>query len=294
MITLPLVDIYYALLLLDACFIIMTVCVLLASTVPSLKVLLKYGKTLQKRDLNTNLSRILGFLYVPKSFFKHFYAIDLIFSLTNLYILKDGSGKYLQLKDTDVVISGSVKISRHQFHIVTSMMVLQSFRRVYECFYVSKFSTTAKIHLSHYLVGYFFYMGVNLEPLLCYLLGTKSDTADISSASRIHPLDFLAVTLFSLASIDQYRNHLYLSRLVKYNVPRQLLFMYLSCPHYLDEIIIYFSCFLVLRTPESFLVFTWTLVNLSCSANQSYQYYIKKSEQLRERGHYWRILPYIY
>lgn len=294
MIVLPLIFVFYALLLLDAGFVLMTGCVLLANNVPCLKVLLKYGKTLQKGDLNARLNRFLGQLYVPKSFFKHFYVLDLIFCSANIYILKYGFKEYLQLEDTGEVIPRYSAIGKHQFQILASMMFLQSSRRVYECFYVSKFSNTAKIHVSHYLVGCYFYLGVNLEPLLCYLLGHQSGNIDAVNREKWPLLDFFAIILFSFASIDQYENHLYLSHLVKYNVPRRRLFRYLSCPHYLDEILIYLSCFLVLRTAESFLVFAWTLVNLSCSANQSYQFYTQKSEDLKQRTNYWRILPFLY
>ncbi|VEU22330.1 DEKNAAC103568, partial [Brettanomyces naardenensis] len=139
-----------------------------------------------------------------------------------------------------------------------------------------------KIHLSHYLAGWFFYVTVNLHPLLCYLAEPRYQSIDYRYLLILPP--------FLLASVDQYRNHLYLSRLVKYNIPKEGLFRYVCCAHYLDEIIIYLCYSVVLQTFTALLILLWVIVNLSMSANQSYKFY----EERKKDGKWWRILPFIY
>lgn len=257
----------------DVAYVIAILCVILASMERRLRFLLKYGKTLTGSHSNGWLS-----IYVPKSFFTHFYVIDLIFSIVNI----------LALFRSRQIVSGQVSsniwampISRTQFETVIVMMLIQSSRRLYECFFVSKFAKTAKIHLFHYLAGWFFYVTVNLLPLLGFELGYN----------EITDIKLLPLALFGFASIDQWQNHHYLSTLVKYTLPNKGLFHFVSCAHYFDEILIYLSYFLVLRNGSAFIVLLWVIINLSVSANQSWLFYKSK---FTTGKHYWRIIPFIY
>lgn len=231
--------------------------VLIANTVDVLKPFLKYGKTLK------NENDALLNIYVPKHWFTHFYIIHFVLSWSNLCFQWNYN---------------------KQFGTLTAIVwinCLQSLRRLYECYFVSKFSATAKIHIFHYLVGIFFYTSINLISFLTIIKGENEG---------INRWGYIALIVFTVAYIDQYFNHKTLSKQKKYNLPRIGLFKYVTCPHYFDEIVIYATCFVLNPSVSYFLVFLWVLLNLSISANQSYIFY-KSQKQINNQR---RIIPFIY
>lgn len=246
----------------DFGYVVAIISVLAATAIPKLNSLLYYGKTLGKQRAPIDI-------YVPKRWFTHFYLIDLILSLLSFMPLSlHGSSIH--------------PISQIQFRAVRSMMIVQSSRRLIECLWISKWSNSAQIHLTHYLVGIFFYVTVNLQPLIGHLTGQSDIGVPGLSIIRL---------IFGLASLDQLLNHRHLSQLVKYNRPTKGLFKWVACAHYFDEIVIYICYAMILRNVSSFLVALWVLINLSASANQSFRFY-KAIGTLPQ--HYWRVIPGIY
>lgn len=240
--------------------------VLAVNGFPELNMFLKYGKTLTSQEQKDSKIPFYLKVYVPKSWFTHFYILHFGLSAINVLLLCRRSWSL----GTDLPL------------IILFNMV-QSSRRLYECIYISKFSVTAKIHIFHYLAGIFFYTSINLIP---FLLMDMGDSRYVSLCSR-----FSAVTMFSLASSDQFRNHSVLAKQKKYTFPNSVgLFRYLVCPHYFDECCIYLS-FLVLRPSVSYLlVSAWVAINLSIAANQSYLFYIANNHIEKQ----YRIWPYVY
>ena len=59
-------------------------------------------------------------------------------------------------------------ITRHHVDVAVllSMLSVQVLRRLYECLCVSMFSSSARIHLVHYILGMFFYPAVAFTSLL--------------------------------------------------------------------------------------------------------------------------------
>lgn len=246
--------------LINTLLVVATFSVLATATIPLLKPFLKYGKTL-KSGSNPFIN-----IYVPKRWFTHFYMIHLSLSVLNAHLF--------------------IWRQNGNLNDVQSIMILnliQSARRLYECCYVSKFSQSAKMHIFHYLVGFFFYITINACPCLMYLNG---DVEPIETKNIIFPL-----ILFGIASLDQFKNHTVLSRQKKYNLPETGMFRYIVCPHYFDEIMVYLSIALVKPSFSTILMVFWVLVNLSISAKESYEFY-KSEDQLKQ--HQMRIIPFVY
>ncbi|CCF59965.1 hypothetical protein KAFR_0I01850 [Kazachstania africana CBS 2517] len=216
-----------------------------------LTTLLQYGKTF-KRHESKNLIEKIVFFTVPKSYFSHFYMISTVLSIVTLTCY------------------------RH-FPIVW-LILTHSMRRLYETLFVFKETDKSRMHWSHYIVGLWFYTTIQL--VLNIQLGKNNISTDFNKISFI---------LFTLASWDQNKNHMILSRLVKYSLPKGRLFNYVCCPHYLDEIIIYFS--LTLYNIEFSWLLIWVLANLSVSSIETRKYYIQKFSD--ERVPKYSIIPCI-
>ncbi|GME79703.1 unnamed protein product [Ambrosiozyma monospora] len=194
------------------------------------------------------------------------------------------------------------QITKLQFLAVSLLNLAQSTRRTYECLFVSKFNETSMMHLSHYLVGWFFYTSINLMPLLSYHpdLSSVSDSNEDSVKSPSIRL-VLAFVVYFWSSLDQYRNHKHLAQLVKYNRPQQGLFKYVCCAHYFDEIMVYFSYALIVGTKFSVLILVWVIVDLAVSANETYKFYVLQELKVDEKKgkdsnapSFGRIVPFVY
>lgn len=290
-------------------FICATSSVFLAANVPLLNQLLKYGKTLnndksdsfkdaKKTNNSFDLITWIRSIYVPKPWFYHFYILSTFLSLSLFtlsffpnFIVNTFVKKFLI---SELVINSP--ISFKQFLLLSLFNVIQGIRRTHECLFVFVPSNKSKMHISHYLVGLFFYASINILPFLFFLpeqneLKTTGNPYSISFSVY----DLIAIYLFVVASADQSRNHRHLSTLKKYTKPFKGLFEYCCCAHYFDEIIIYLSHFIVFRRIPSFLAFVWVVSNLSVSANETYIYYLNNvDENDKIKNNYWRIIPFVY
>ncbi|CAL9728695.1 hypothetical protein MOUN0_E03686 [Monosporozyma unispora] len=116
---------------------------------------------------------------------------------------------------------------------------------------------------SHYAVGIWFYSVVHI------ILNIKLNSGEINNK-----LNTNAFYLFIISSVEQFRSHLILSKLVKYSLPTDGLFKYVCCPHYLCEVGIYAS--LVLYNVEFLFPLVWVIASLSVSAIETRYYYKTK------------------
>lgn len=247
-----------------------TFSVFIAAFFPSLESFLKYGKTIQKEKINHNLHLPFNIenLYVPKKWFTHFYIIHFTLSITNFYIF--------------FVFMGNNKLF-FDLSIICIFNLIQSSRRLYECFYISNFSSNSKIHIFHYLVGLIFYISINIIPFLMSLLNVQSKPTFINC--------FISISIFIYFSLDQWKNHNILSKQKKYSLPKSGLFNYILCPHYFDESMIYLSMFVLKPSFSYLIIFFWVVINLSISAKQSYIFY--KNKDIDISNHY-IIIPFLY
>lgn len=180
-----------------------------------------YGKV---AETNKN-ARLLKGISIPKRWFKHFYQFGVvIFTAFTLFMVRSYvfglplPGAVIKLvnffepRPTGTVSATSILL-------VQLLETCQVYRRCYECMFVSVYSNV-RMHVWHYLMGYFFYFGVQLTILA---------NAPISSGN--------VVTL----------NH---------TIPQGGMFAYVSCPHYMAELAIYCALSVVVGQPNT----TWWLM----------------------------------
>lgn len=200
---------------------------------------LEYGKTLKEHvDLKESplLNRVMHFT-VPKVYFSHFYILSTILS--------------------------TITTSYYYQYPIAWMLLFHSIRRLYETLYISKYSNKSRMNWSHYAVGIWFYSVIHI------ILNIKLYYDEIGTT-----FNKAAFYLFIVASAEQFRSHLILSKLVKYSLPTDGLFKYVCCPHYLCEIGIYAS--LVVYNAEFLFALVWVIASLSISAMETKVYYKTK------------------
>lgn len=109
----------------------------------------------------------------------------------------------------------------------------------------------------------------------------------------------LALPLFLVSSVTQYRCHQHLASLKKYSLPNLGIFRYIVCPHYTCECLIYLSL-AVLASPEGYwwnrsvlAVLLFVIVNLGVTAHGTRNWYIEKfgQEQVQEK---WTMIPLLF
>lgn len=217
-----------------------------------LPIFLQYGKTWQRHETKGSLWQNIMCFTVPKSFFQHFYILSTIMAIVSLYW--------------------------HYQYFIIWIILFHSIRRLYETRYVSVYTTKSRMNWSHYAVGIWFYSSFHM------IVNIKLYQLKVTSEPRLLP-----TIIFLMASIDQNSNHKILSRLVKYSLPKDGLFKYICCPHYMDEILIYLS--FVTYCNELFWPFIWVIISLTIAAKEARQFYVKKFKE-KDVPRYC-ILPYV-
>lgn len=266
-------------------------CMVIVGTVPQLRVLLTYGKTLSPQSSNCSLIDLATSLTVPKSFFTHYY----IFFTLNLLVLKLTIIGY---KYTDYIPIID-DVNYELYSIFYWFYILQAIRRFSESIFVFNYGENSKMNVSHYILGIGYYLVVSSNAILSLVQYENSPSFEFNLLNWKIVLPFV---IFSLASIDQTLNHIHLALLVKYTNPSKGLFKYIDCPHYFDEIIIYSTfplTILLFKGLQSWniydinLVLDWLFVItiLSISSHSSHKFYQKKFDDYKQR---WCIFPGIF
>jgi hypothetical protein len=142
--------------------------------------------------------------------------------------------------------------------LAMTLLLLQVWRRLYECAFISITSPSAKINLIHYVVGYVHYFCAGAGILLeapCFtpvsnmhhrvIRGFGWVSVDVN-VKEVTVVQVLAITVFMWAWYHQKRAHSILadlrsgedgSRGQLYRIPHGDWFRWVSCPHYLAEVI---------------------------------------------------------
>ena len=120
----------------------------------------KDGTTLESRNKNI-LDRIVTY-QVPHSYFTHFYIVSIV-SLVfwGFQIVTTGSA-IRAIYDHKLPGRYSGSMSMEQVNLLWTLMLIHSSRRLYECIYVAKPSSST-MPLSHYLVGILYYLGAGMS-----------------------------------------------------------------------------------------------------------------------------------
>lgn len=268
-------------------YVITIICMLLIKYTKTLNCLLKYGKNYENPQSKSPIINYLTSITVPKRWFLHFYIAyfgccvfigcfmallqrNLTFHSTITTFVKSWLPASLE----------SVSANYKHYMLIFYLLWLQSFRRLIESLYLTKFSLKAKINIFHYIMGLAFYVSISLNCFLS-LLPFYLNNEIIPANGGFDRIDKVLITLFILLSIDQFQNHYHLSTLVKYSLPKFGMFQLVGSAHYLDEIMIYLIVAMIgylhdkLSIIDINYVLAWAFVavNLSISSLESYAYY---------------------
>eukprot|EP00250_Pteridium_aquilinum_P013158 c21166_g3_i1 orf=133-1062(+) len=252
---------------------------------------------------------------VPQRFFLHFYIVGTLF---NGFLL------LLMLAQTCVKPMPKFEISREEAWRTVAILFLfelQVLRRLYESLYVSKFSRHARMHILAYLLGLLFYVLASLslfprgkELMMNLMSGYPAykhgiDKFEISLGGG-NPLReigwryWISGAIFFWGSVHQHRCHVILASLrssemmkkddAQYKIPYGDWFEYVSSAHYLAEFVIYFSFVVATggQNINTWLLFVFTILNLSIAADDTHKWYRRKFKNYpRNRK---AIVPFLY
>ncbi|XP_065830207.1 uncharacterized protein [Oscarella lobularis] len=240
----------------------------------------EYGKlyhVVQSKE--KTVASYLSRLRVPKSWFSHFYAFAI---LTFVGILLETRYHVIVPFPPPPPTSSPLLLSNWFGHLTSSevslclvLMLIQVTRRFYETVYISIFSPKAKIHIAAYLVGIAHYQGIGLS------LALESYAAK-PSIFDLKWFQWAAVLLFIWASYHQHATFRILASLRRnssdatgYYIPTGDWFRYVSCPHYLAELLIYTALITIARGSSIvlWLVYGFVLANQTLCAMQSHAWY---------------------
>jgi 3-oxo-5-alpha-steroid 4-dehydrogenase 3 / polyprenol reductase len=217
-----------------------------------------YGKATPSTTLPA-----LSSLKVPKKWFKHFYIVGFI---VNCFVANNFFGCRAMLL--------------FRLHVT---------RRLFESFFVTTFSPTATMHLSHYLLGLTYYFAVPW---------TINSCEDCQSREG----SIFATGACLLAQFSQFQSHFILAKLrsskstnvslSSYSIPRGLNFEYVSCPHYTAEIVMYFSlASMTSWCPAMSALCIFVLFELAFSSRIQHEWYQEKFiDYPRERR---ALIPFV-
>lgn len=261
-----------------------------------------YGKCLDVKKKNSLFWRIF---LVPKRYFSHFYLSALLtfptaFMLVLLYYSPSSPGHALLhgfIGDFQKLSSNRLKFkTNNSLESITVLlftqilMAIQASRRLYETLFISVFASTSKINMIHYLYGHAFYLAAAAStvcPILLSQTSSKFVTIDLID-HLVTGRRALVFVLFIYVSHYQHRCHVILANLRKdksgrviaeqHYAPSGGLFEYVSCPHFLTEVIIYLLIVVVQEFSSSYwnLIFLLVLTTQVFNAMSAHKWYKRK------------------
>ncbi|KAJ8506092.1 hypothetical protein OPV22_006978 [Ensete ventricosum] len=206
---------------------------------------------------------------------------------------------------------------------VLLLMEVQVLRRLYETLNVFNYSPSARMHFLGYLTGLLYYTGAPLS------LGISCASEALSYAryqiaefivkghdrmpdlqidwlELLKPLLYLGwcqrigAIIFFWGWLHQLRCHAILGSLREnkgadeYVIPYGDWFRYVSCPHYLAEIIIYFGILVASGGSDItiWLLFMFVVSNLTFAAAETHRWYHRKFENYPKTRR--AIIPFVY
>ncbi|KAJ0968779.1 hypothetical protein J5N97_021656 [Dioscorea zingiberensis] len=222
----------------------------------------------------------------------------------------------------------TLTLKEHRYHAWRTVFVLllmeaQVLRRLYETVNVFSYSSSARMHILGYLTGLFFYTAAPLS-LCCsvapeavsygrgqiaeFIVRGRAAMPDLKFLWWEYAKPFLKLgwcqwfgaAFFIWGWCHQLRCHAILGSLREhrgadeYAIPRGDWFEYVSCAHYLAEIVIYASILLASGGLDLtvWLLFSFVVSNLVFAAAETHRWYHHKFDNypVTRRA----ILPYVY
>ncbi|XP_075152581.1 polyprenal reductase [Haematobia irritans] len=285
--------------LVDSIFICFTVIIVMLGSLinliePLLPVFIKQSYRYGKHKHVGSNDIFVSMIEIPKSWFGHFYIFAFSWSIWALYLVLKGIIMHTTAPDyviefLDFVGGGSenrkVLIDSNSALVAAVLMTLQCTRRFYETNFVQIFSKKSKINLSHYMVGYFHYFGA----ILAILLNTEGFVAgslpSTFSFKKITVLQYACLFLFHFSWTQQYKSNMILVNLrkdsktgkietEKHLLPTGGFFDFVSSPHMLFEVLMYFALMGILANSFTWkLVVAWVFSNQLMNALLTHQWY---------------------
>lgn len=276
-----------------------------------------YGKSL---NLKNRKNVFWSLFLVPKKYFSHFYmsaSIFFLFSYAIIFIYYSPKTLNVQLKETMFSINDNLSKLPLKFETVKSLesitslfftvilMTVQSFRRLSESLFISVYASNSKINLIHYTFGHLFYMLTALSTLTPILLSKTSNNYSFMAIldNLLSKHRAFIFVLFIYASLHQHKCHNILANLRKdktghviterHFVPSGGLFEYVSCPHYLLEVILYFIILVGQRFENTYwnLAFLLVISTQTINAVTEHSWYKKEYKEYPKQRK--AIFPYI-
>lgn len=242
---------------------------------------------------------------VPQKFFCHFYILASLWT-TLLLVSMWVYAFHSKSENTSAVL-------RSVFLLL--LMETQALRRLFESIYVFNYSSSARMHIFGYFVGFFFYVAAPLSLCCNYvpeafkfiLRFFKEYRTQVTEFVIVNPLrhlrwyNWVGATIFSWGWIHQHSCHAILGMLRKnkehkeeYLIPQGDWFEYVSSPHYLAEIVIYFGLVLASGCLDltMWLLLGFVVVNLVMAAAETHRWYKLKFQNYPKKRY--AILPFVY
>lgn len=303
-------------------YILLTAAALLSIISPALNSLSSHGKTrfgsadkCHKHNYNSGdislyqqlREFLLGskHLFVNKSRFIDFYAVGSI--ITTITILLNWS-----------VIHTTTKLNEHMRLLPAYILLIHLIRRFCECLWVQKsVSTSSKMHVAGYLLGVIHYLFL---PFV--FVPIHDELGQDESSNNIVKL-FMVVMGCLFFQYQQHRHHVILGNLRpntftsssginSYRIPMDGWFEFVSCPHYLAEIMIYFMLAILtqlqrdmttiqeeengilsqIHTQKHWIVLLWVFTNLSISSARTHAWYISTFGKAYPRRK--KLIPFVW
>lgn len=260
-------------------------------------------KQKQHSSTNANLSSQIASLRVPHSWFTHYYIVSVLSSYFWLYqIITHGAAvRFLKsLSNTQSLNISSISIN--QVFLTWLLMTFQGSRRLMESLTLMKSSPQSQMWAGIWILGIIFYL---IMGIAVWIEGISQLDHQIlygefpSLFSGFTPKTFAALGIFLLASTLQNICHRHLFHLQKYSLPNQLLFRWITCPHYTCECFIYLSLALI-SAPRGqvfnstvFMGLIFVFSNLAITADGTWKWYETKfgREKVITK---WRMIPLLY
>lgn len=253
-------------------YAILILVVLVSPFVPILERLASHGKTRSPAPAPATAAAFRIWkrfqnLTVPKRFFRHFYFTALVWLL---YVLAMAHSMGERVGVTSL-----------------ALLSLHLTRRCYECYFLHQWRKTSRMHLAGYGLGLLHYV------LLCLVFVRVRCTHESDSGSFETPTErldwvsfdssmILPTVLCLYAQYQQFRHHAILAQTLsngKYTLPETGWFLYVVCPHYLAEVLLYIGFAVLLQIEHGaadirhWIVLTWVVSNLTLSARMNWKYY---------------------
>mmetsp|Transcript_27981 Transcript_27981/g.56165 ORF Transcript_27981/g.56165 Transcript_27981/m.56165 type:complete len:337 (+) Transcript_27981:26-1036(+) len=303
-------------------YITLTAAALLSIVSPALNSLSSHGKTRllsNKCHGNNNHESVCCSLYqrirnfvlhsnylsVDKGRFIDFYAVGSI--ITTITIIFN----YLKWSGIN-----TTTITEHKHWLPAYLLLIHLVRRFYECMWVQKSVSTSRMHIAGYLLGVIHYL------CLPFVFIPINQELEQKSSSIVE--SFIVSMGCLYFQYQQHLHHVILGNLRpnkttsstgeinSYRIPKGGWFDFVSCPHYLAEIMIYFMLAVLIQiqtdtamvqdeesgilyqihAQKHFIVLIWVSTNLSISAEKTHAWYISTFGKAYPRRK--RLIPFLW